>query len=202
VAQGLRRSLLIDLDDLDYVLRSDVLAWAASSAVSAQPAIDLLVGAVAADWVDGLDELTRGELSAGIAEIRGRLGDRPHDVGPGADEVNQVLDTVRALDAAGRDALRAANTMLISAEPGSAESGWAEAVHQASWAAFTTGRIRSAATAQLLAVQAFIDGGLTATDGVEGVWNLISGHVQACVVADVLPVEIGDSLARGWRSAR
>jgi hypothetical protein len=151
---------------------------------------------VAADWVDGIDEVTRAELADGVEEIRTRLGERPNDIGPCADQVNEVLADLRQLDPTGRARLRAVNN-----EPAPGPSSWAEAVHEASWAALTTGRIRSAAAAQLQAVQAFRYGGLDATDGVEGIWNLVSGHVHACVVADVLPAQTRESLAAGWHRA-
>jgi hypothetical protein len=110
--------------------------------------------------------------------------------------VHRILDVLRALGSDGCARVRAANTVL-----GPGGSAWAQSVHEASWAAYTTGRIRAAATAQLLAAQAFVAGGLDAADGADGVWNMISGYVQASVVADVLDSATYDQLARGWRAA-
>jgi hypothetical protein len=78
---------------------------------------------------------------------------------------------------------------------------WAQSVHEASWAALTTGRIRSAAAAQLLGAQAFRAGGFTALDGAEGLWNTISGHIQAEVLYDVLPATTYNRLTQIWHAA-
>lgn len=203
---SLRRSMINDLDDLEHLVRTDVLAWAGDepAATADQPVesaalaatLRLTVDALAADWVDSLDAGLRAELAAGFAQVGRLLGPRSFDVGPCQGEVRTVLRDLGALSVDGRNRLRQVNTLL---GPGGSE--WAQAVHEASWAAFTTGRIRAAASAQLLAVQAFRAGGLDAADGAEGIWNLISGHVQACVVADVLPSELQQRLGRGWRSA-
>jgi len=200
---SLRRSMINDLDDLDTLLAKDILAWAADAkadgtVTASQLAVtrQLVLDALAADWVDGLAPRLQAELRAGFLELSGRIGPRRYDLGPCLAGVQDVLDRLAGLGADGRSRLREVNGLL-----GSSGSAWAEAVHEASWAAFTTGRIRTAATAQFRAVQAFIAGGLTAADGAEGVWNLISGHVQASVVADVLPQETLTLLGRGWWAA-
>jgi hypothetical protein len=100
------------------------------------------------------------------------------------------------LDEAGRTALRATVSVL---RPPNTE--WSAAMHEASWAALTTGRIRAAASAQLLAVRSFRSGGLDATDGAEGVWNMISGYLQATVVSDVLSNDVRDLLSTPWLRA-
>ena len=198
----LRRSMINDLDDLEHLVRTDVLAWAGEAAGEAvtpdqlAATIRLTVAALAADWVDGLESGLRAQLAAGFRQAIALLPPRRYDTGPCQEELTAVLTELGRLGADGRDRLRQVNSLL-----GPGGSDWAQAVHEASWAAFTTGRIRAAASAQLLAVQAFRAGGLDATDGAEGVWNMISGHVQACVVADVLPTTIQQDLARGWRSA-
>ncbi len=194
VIEGLRRSLIVDLDDMDHLIRNDVLAWAGD--LDGGAAADLVLDWVAAEWVDGLDPAIQGNLAAGARAIRAQLGERPHDVGPCRELVHDLLATLRGLGPDGCARLRTVNTLL---RPGG--SAWAQAVHEASWAALTTGRIRAAASAQLLAAQAFVAGGLDPADGAEGVWNLISGHVQACVVSDVLAEATQASLARGWRAA-
>lgn len=205
----LRRSMITDLDDLEHLVRSDVLSWAVEGGSvdggaprgpvdpeTLEVTVRLVVQALAADWIDGLDPQLRAELAAGFRQVTESLPSRRFTIGPCAPELTAVLHTLRTLDADGRDRLRQVNSLL---GPGGSE--WAQAVHEASWAAFTTGRIRAAASAQLLATQAFRAGGLDAADGAEGVWNMISGHVQACVVADVLPSDVQHRLARGWRSA-
>jgi hypothetical protein len=59
-------------------------------------------------------------------------------------------------------------------------------MHEASWAAHVSGRTRTLATAQLLAVRAFVDGGFTAADGAAGAWNAVAGRVQGIVMGDLL----------------
>jgi hypothetical protein len=63
---------------------------------------------------------------------------------------------------------------------------WATAMHEASWAAHVSGRTRALATAQLHAVQAFLDGGFDLRDGAAGVWNAVAGCVQGLAMADLL----------------
>jgi hypothetical protein len=59
-------------------------------------------------------------------------------------------------------------------------------MHEASWAGHVSGRTRTLATAQLHAVQAFLDGGFDLHDGAAGVWNALAGCVQGAAVADLL----------------
>ena len=63
---------------------------------------------------------------------------------------------------------------------------WAPAVHSASWAVFLSSRVRSAAAAQLLLVQAIDRARIPLTARAGGVWNLLSGAIQALVVRDLL----------------
>jgi hypothetical protein len=67
--------------------------------------------------------------------------------------------------------------------------GWAPAVHAASWAVYVSERVRAAAAAQLMLVQAVEDAGIPVADRAGGVWNLLSGAVQAMVVRDLLAAE-------------
>ena len=62
-------------------------------------------------------------------------------------------------------------------------------MHEASWAAHVSGRTRVLATAQLHAVQAFLDGGFDRHDGAAGAWNAVAGCVQGIVLADLLGEE-------------
>ena len=59
-------------------------------------------------------------------------------------------------------------------------------MHEASWAGHVSGRTRPSPTAQLHAVQAFLDGGFDLHDGAAGVWNALAGCVQGTAVADLL----------------
>jgi hypothetical protein len=59
-------------------------------------------------------------------------------------------------------------------------------MHEASWAAHVSGRTRVLATAQLHAVQAFLDGGFDRHDGAAGAWNAVAGCVQGIAMGDLL----------------
>ena len=59
-------------------------------------------------------------------------------------------------------------------------------MHEASWAAHVSGRTRVLATAQLHAVQAFLDAGFDRHDGAAGAWNAVAGCVQGIAMGDLL----------------
>jgi hypothetical protein len=59
-------------------------------------------------------------------------------------------------------------------------------VHSASWAAYLSDRVRTAAAAQMLLVQAIDTAAIPLADRAGGVWNMLSGAVQALVVRDLL----------------
>lgn len=200
MTDDLLRSMIVDLDDLRRLISEDILAWAGRSRLTEQ-ATEVLLDAVAAQWVtglwpDGAPSEYASALSARFRVMSAELGVRALEVGPAEDEVARTLDLLRRCTDTDRDRLRTVGAMNRASG-----SQWAEAVHEASWAAFTTGRIRAAALTQLLAVQAFRAGGFDATDGAEGLWNLVSGHLQACVMGDVLPELTVDTLSRAWHTA-
>jgi hypothetical protein len=72
-------------------------------------------------------------------------------------------------------------------------------MHEATWALRLADRLRLAADAQLAAADAFLAAGFTARDAAYGVWNAVSGSVQALVAADLLPVRDSDVLLACWR---
>src|SRR5205814_456454 len=90
-----------------------------------------------------------GQDVRGPLWLRGRPATPPIDLGPHHHAVTALLDRVRTVSShevhrllrAGDDSRRA-------------PSGWATAVHSASWAGYLSGRTRTAAAAQLLLVQA------------------------------------------------
>jgi hypothetical protein len=214
LADSLMRSMIVDLDDLERLIRSDVLLWTTSptgprSTLRAIPrgddmpdtelvkcAGDALIDAIAARWIDGLHDEVAAVLSEPYQLVLTQLPERAPDIGPCAPGLAQFLTTLRALSAGDRDRLRTVAELMRGTGP-----EWAAAVHEASWAALTTGRIRSAATAQLLGAQAFRAAGFTAADGAEGLWNTISGHIQAEVVSDVLSATTYEHLTRSVNTA-
>ncbi|MFB9376966.1 hypothetical protein ACFFKU_02840 [Kineococcus gynurae] len=219
----LRSSPLADADALVRLVHDDVLDWTWSPAVTeggprlrtteAARAADVLAdAAVSAYLADHLDDDLRRALAApfvaalrelpedffasspldgpleGMTCLLSTLGDLRADV-------RHVLDQLARLHGADRAALRAA---AGTDRPCGTE--WASAVHEASWAVHLTGRTRTAAAAQLLAVRAFRAGGLDATDGADGLWNIVSGVVHAEVVVDVLSYDARAILVRVWDS--
>lgn len=214
IADSLIRSMIVDLDDLERLIRSDILLWTGTdggprATLRAVPrgddlpdselvrcAADALIDAVASLWIDGLDRRTADVLSEPHQLVQTQLPARIPDVGPCSAAVGSFLTKVGALDADGRRRLRTVGELMRPIG-----SDWAAAVHEAAWAAMTTGRIRAAASAQLLGVKAFQAAGFTATDGAEGLWNTISGHIQAEVLSDVLAEKSYDYLTRTWSAA-
>jgi hypothetical protein len=102
-----------------------------------------------------------------------------------ASYLREVLDdsTRRMLGAGWVSALR----KLPAGKPIDRNAGgWSPAVHSASWAAYLSDRVRTAAAAQMLLVQAIDTAAIPLADRAGGVWNMLSGAVQALVVRDLL----------------
>jgi hypothetical protein len=180
----LERGTIGDAPTLERLLRDDVLG-------PEHPAHDLLTPSELSEAADVLADAALGHWAAGVLpplvrrELTGpfdRALDRGVVTAPPADAaVVELLAAVRDLDARGRAAWRAA------VDEGRADHRpWATAMHEACWAAHVSGRTRAMATAQLHAVQAFLDGGFDLHDGAAGVWNATAGCVQGTAMADLL----------------
>jgi hypothetical protein len=182
----LERGTIGDAPTLERLLRDDVLgpehraAGRVGDDVSAAAA-DVLADAAVGHWAaEVLPPLVRRELVGPCA--RAALpGRRTPDLGPATAELTDLFAGLRDLDDAGRDRWRAAVD-----EGRGDHRGWAGAMHEAAWAAHVSGRTRALATAQLLAVQAFLEGGFSGRDGAHGVWNAVAGCVQGLAMADLL----------------
>jgi hypothetical protein len=198
----IERAPLGTLDGLLHCLRYDVLDWTwgkrpAPSATMPAPharaprqrqssvaskATGVLSDAAAAAYLrELLSDDSRRRLSAPWTSAMRALPEREHDLGPQGDDVRQLLARVGALSGAEMQSL---NKVTDTARPGL--SDWAPAVHSASWAVFLSGRVRAGAAAQLLLVQALDRSGVPVADRAGGVWNLLSGAVQALMVRDLL----------------
>ncbi|NEM08007.1 hypothetical protein [Geodermatophilus normandii] len=188
VAQ-LERGTIGNAASLERLLREDVLGPEHRPAAEAdddvrEQAAEVLADAAVGEWAaDVLPPLVHRELVAPFAAVVPDAGTRGAgaDLGPGTPELASLLATFAGLDARGRDRWRAAVD-----EGRAAQRPWATAMHEASWAAHVSGRTRTLATAQLLAVRAFADGGFDASDGAAGSWNALAGVVQACTMRDLL----------------
>jgi hypothetical protein len=190
VAQ-LEQGTIGDAPTLERLLRDDVLGREHSAtgfldADEMDEAADVLADAALGHWAAGvLPPLVRRELTGPFDRVldRGVVGGAPigGDLGPAAGELAELLDTLRGLDEGGRTAWRVAvDEVRADRRP------WATAMHEASWAAHVSGRTRALAAAQLHAVQAFLDGGFSVSDGASGAWNAVSGCVQGTAMADLL----------------
>jgi len=196
----LERSTLGSAPTLERLLRDDVLGAEHPATVAAgeqvrDRAADVLSDAAVAFWAaDALPPVVVRDLlapwyAAAQATEAARAADplassTPHadlDLGPSSAAVRALLHTVAGLDGMGRDRWR-----IAVDEVREQRRSWAAAMHEASWAAHVSGRTRMLAASQLLAVQAFVDGGFTAADGAQGVWNAFSGCVQGAAMADML----------------
>jgi hypothetical protein len=167
------------------------------TATVARAAGDTFVNAIASLWSRGPASVaSRRLLAAGFLEASRAVPWHDPDIGPNAADIRALLGRLRGMDSADRAGLRAATAVLRP----SSTTEWAAAMHEASWAALTTGRVRAAAAAQFLAVRAYASSGFDAADGSEGVWNVISGAVHAGVVADVLPDDLARRLTEVWRT--
>ncbi|WP_344129294.1 hypothetical protein [Luedemannella flava] len=179
------------VDALLRLVRYDILAWtwsgtglAASQEPLASQATALLCDAAVAAYLrDVLSPRTRRRLAAPWISAQRRLPELPPiDLGPHQLAVTALLERLRTVSST--DAQR----LTIASDEARAREGvaWAGAVHAASWAAHISDRIRVAASGQLLLVQALDHDVITLADRAGGVWNMLSGAVQAVVVRDLL----------------
>jgi hypothetical protein len=196
VAQ-LERGTIGDAPTLERLLRDDVLgpehlARGFLSEDEWDEAAGVLADAALGHWAAGvLPPLVRRELTGPFdtALDRGLIALPPID-----DALTELLDAVRGLDAAGREAWRAAvDGARADRRP------WATAMHEASWAGHVSGRTRTLAVGQLHAVHAFLDGGFDLHDGAAGVWNALAGCVQGTAVADLLDEQALAVLQAPWQ---
>jgi hypothetical protein len=178
------------VDALLTCLRYDVMSWTwegtgrdARQSEDAAAATALLCDAAVASYLrEVLDEDTRRRLGAGwVSAVRKLPAGAPIDLGPHHYTVSALLDRLRTLRPEDRQRV---STAADDARRNTA--GWSPAVHSASWAAYLSDRVRTAAAAQMLLVQAVDTADIPLADRAGGVWNMLSGAVQALVVRDLL----------------
>ncbi|MEV6297956.1 hypothetical protein AB0M02_00965 [Actinoplanes sp. NPDC051861] len=178
------------VDSLLTCIRYDVMSWTwegtgrdAKQSEDAAAATALLCDAAVASYLrEVLDEETRRRLGAGwVSAVRKLPATAPIDMGPHHYTVSALLDRLRSLRPEDRQRVA---TSADDARRNTA--GWSPAVHSASWAAYLSDRVRTAAAAQMLLVQAVDTAGIPLADRAGGVWNMLSGAVQALVVRDLL----------------
>ncbi|GAA4932410.1 hypothetical protein [Actinoplanes utahensis] len=184
------RAPIGSVDSLLTCLRYDVMSWTwegtgrqARQSDEAAAATALLCDAAVASYLrEVLDDDVRRRLGAGwVSAVRKLPAGAPIDMGPHHYTVSALFDRLRTLRP--EDRLRV-STAADDARRNTA--GWSPAVHSASWAAYLSDRVRTAAAAQMLLVQAVDTAGIPLADRAGGVWNMLSGAVQALVVRDLL----------------
>jgi hypothetical protein len=180
------------VDGLLHCVRQDVLEWTwqstgfgpEQSEAAGRATSVICDAAVAAYLRDLLPATSRRRLAAGWLAAARWLPVRHIHLGPQHDAIQALLARVRTLHPSEMGRLaRAAEATRRSA------TDWAPAVHAASWAVYVSERIRPAAAAQLMLVQAVEDAQIPIADRAAGVWNLLSGAVQALAVRDLLAAE-------------
>jgi hypothetical protein len=184
------RAPIGSVDALLTCLRYDVMAWTwhgtgrdAQQSEQAAAATALLCDAAVASYLrEVLDESTRRMLGAGwVSALRKLQAGAPIDLGPHHYAISSLLDRLRSIRP--NDLAR----LVASTEDARRNAGgWSPAVHSASWAAYLSDRVRTAAAAQMLLVQAIDTASIPLADRAGGVWNMLSGAVQALVVRDLL----------------
>ncbi|MFI7596925.1 hypothetical protein [Actinoplanes sp. NPDC049681] len=184
------RAPIGSVDALLTCLRYDVMSWTwqgagrdAKQSETAAAATALLCDAAVASYLrEVLDDTTRRMLGAGwVAAVRKLPAGKPIDLGPHHYAVSALLDRLRSITP--KDLGR----LTHSAEDARRNAGgWSPAVHSASWAAYLSDRVRTAAAAQMLLVQAIDTAAIPLAERAGGVWNMLSGAVQALVVRDLL----------------
>jgi hypothetical protein len=184
------RAPIGSVDSLLTCMRYDVMAWTwhgtgrdAQQSETASSATALLCDAAVASYLrETLDETTRRMLGSGwVSALRKLPAGAPIDLGPHHYAVSALLDRLRSIRP--NDLSR----LVSSAEDARRSAGgWSPAVHSASWAAYLSDRVRTAAAAQMLLVQAIDTAQIPLAERAGGVWNMLSGAVQALVVRDLL----------------
>jgi len=197
----LETGLLGDVDALDRIIRRELLDWTwvhsgelAVQDPAAAEAADVLADAAFAGYLRGrLPEDARRAMA--VPFLRAGVPSRDATVPTGIADVDEVLTVLAGADDAARRRWR---EVVDDLRTHTAE--WAPAMHQATWALSLTDRLRLACDAQLAGVIAFRRAGFEARDAAYGVWNAISGVLQASAIGDVLPAADADVLLRSWRA--
>ncbi|SEP29119.1 hypothetical protein [Trujillonella endophytica] len=201
LVEQLERGMIGDAAAVERVLRDDVLgpehpAVADLDEDVVAAAADVLGDAVIGSFAsDVLPPLVRRQLTGplALATATGLVPPAEPDLGPAGVEVRAFLAAVGDQDDPARARWRrAVDEGRFERRP------WATAMHEASWAAHVSGRLRVLAAAQLLAVQAFADGGFDGRDGAQGVWNAVAGVVQGLTMGDLLDSSALSVLLAPW----
>ncbi|ATE53897.1 MULTISPECIES: hypothetical protein [Actinosynnema] len=180
----LERAPIGDLSGLLRCLRDDVLDWTANCGLdqeTVERATGVIEDVLTSTYLrDLLPDADRRRLAAGWVSAGRALSPVPVDLGPQAEAVVAFTERIRRTTPGEVTAL-AATADRVRAGGGD----WARSMHSATWAVHLSERIRAAAAAQLMLVQAVELARVPVQVSAGGVWNLLSGAAQALVVRDL-----------------
>jgi hypothetical protein len=176
------------LEDLLRMIRADILDESPAHVVAL--ASDALAAAYGGQL---LSEEVRTLLTVPWVAATRSLTPIPADLEPFTVELRAILDRVATLTGA--------EAKVLVDGAASVEADWSARMHAAAWAGYLSGRLRPAATAQFQAVRALRACGVDAASAARGVWNAISGCLQAVAVHDLLDEVTYGVLVAPWETA-
>jgi hypothetical protein len=187
----LRSATIGSLDSLVALIRREVFGWTwsesaddgelASRTSEADDVQAACVGAVSA--VYGAVDLREPQIRAALARwerLATRLPRRSVPLGPQQMQLAVLLARVQSLRP---DEVSEVVEAYHRHQPAQL---WAPAMHEATWAAYLSGRVAAAAAAQLHLVSSVRSAGVPLDEVAGGFWNAVSGAVSALVVYDLL----------------
>jgi hypothetical protein len=191
LASLLRSATIGSLETLVAMLRREVFAWTwqesadgqtlASRSAEAGELQTACIAAVSAAY--GAVDLGDPRVDEAVSRwyrLHGRLPRRSVALGPQQLQLAVLLARIRALTPS------EVHDVLEAYHRHQPAQLWAPAVHEATWAAYLSGRVAAAAAAQLHLVSAVRSAGVPLDDIAGGFWNAASGAVSALVVSDLL----------------
>jgi hypothetical protein len=176
------------LDDLLRMLRQDILDESPTHVVALGS--DALAAAYGGQRL--AEDVRRLLRTPWITAAR-RLPPIPADLGPFGTDLHTILARAATLS-------RGEVGVLVEAA-GAVEADWSSRMHAATWASYLAGRLRPAAAAQFQAVRALRIAGVDAATAARGVWNSVSGCLQAVGVHDLLDEVTYGVLVAPWETA-
>lgn len=191
LASLLRSATIGSLEALVAMMRREVFAWTwqgspdgeplASRSPEAGELATTCLAAVTAAYgaVDVADPHVDDAVSRWY-RLHGRLPRRSVPLGPQQMQVAVLLARISSLQP------HEVHGVLEAYHRHQPAQLWAPAVHEATWAAYLSGRVAAAAAAQLHLVAAVRQAGVSLDDVAGGFWNAASGAVSGMVVSDLL----------------
>ncbi len=204
-ADRLSRTPMFGLPHLLSLVRNDILDWtwerSRDVSVCRHPAAAaVVVDAVAAAYArDRLSIQTYARLGGPWAGLHfGVPTALPGDdaFGPQSRRLRDLVEQLARLDDEDFGTIE-----QVAAAARTAGTDWSKLMHNATWAAYMSGRLRPAARAQLAATRALLLAGMTPLAAATGVMRVVTGVVQAVVVTDLLDSRTYDELISPWQAA-